>query len=351
MIIFWITVKALTIFIIMAMLIASAATVAGRRINGQSITLGQFSLGRMLRLYLTQPTANFIKLLFKENSSPSYAISDIYKAAPYLSVAAVLMILGVIPFGDEADLGGTIVKLRVAAFDSSVPAMLILLVPAFYGPILAGYSSDSKPGLIGSIASLGNLVSHFVTLCVAVLGILAVFGSAALHEIAAMQSGPITAWGIIYQPLGFILFTLSALLLGHDMPNGSAGGWNRIADWRVEYTGLRLAMISAPGSLLNVIVSMLAVTLYFGSCHIPWLEWSKLSSLLGTGTSGGIILMLMQISVFVIKTYLLCLLMLYMRTLIPRLRGQDGMLLGWKVLLPVALANLALTAVIISLIK
>ncbi len=350
MTIFWIAVKALTIFIV-AMLIASAATVAGRRINGQSMTLGQFSSSRMLRLYIIQPCASFIKLLFKENAAPSYAISDVYQAAPYLSVAAVLMILGVIPFGAEAVIGNTVVKLRVTSFDSSVPAILILLAPAFYGPILAGYSSDSKPGLIGSIASLGNLISHFITICVAVMGVLAVFGSAALHEIAGMQSGSISNWGIIYQPFGFMLFTFAALLLGHDMPNGSAGGWNRIADWRAEYTGLRLAMISAPGSLLIVIVSMLAVTLYFGSCHIPWVEWTKVATILGNDVSGGVVLMLLQIAVFAVKTYLLCLLMLYLRTYIPRLRGEDGMLLGWKILLPLAIANLALTAILITIIK
>ncbi len=299
--------------------------------------------GKSLKNLLLQPLANFLRSLFKEDATPEYAIKKMYNAGSFAAIAGLLLALGVIPFGGEIEIAGHIIKLQVAGLDAGVLFALALAPMAYYGPLLAGHGSDSKLALVGSVSALGRLIGYKIALFTSISGIIAVFGTFRLEEIAAAQVGSLMEWGIIYQPFGFLIFA-AALVLGlKSMPMQSGGDWRKVHDWRTEYTGVRLSMLSAPGSLGLVIWSMLAVTFYFGAYNLPWLEWSKLAEIVGNGVLLGIL----QILTFTIKTAICCWALLYARRRIHNLTDESLMSLGWKLLLPLAFVNLVATGLIV----
>jgi NADH-quinone oxidoreductase subunit H len=273
---------------------------------------------------LLQPLADGIKLIFKESFIPARADRFLYVVAPVISVAAALFVYAVIPIGPPIRLFGREVPLVVA--DPNVGILLVLAASSIgvYGIILGGWASDSKYSLLGGLRSAAQVISYELTLGLAVLAVVMMAHSLSLVEIVrAQQSRP---WFVVTQPVAFVLFLVAGLAETNrapfDLPEAEQ---ELIGGYQTEYGGFAFAMFYL-GEYVGVItMGALAATLFLGG----WQGFSVLPPVVW----------------FLLKVFAIVFLFIWIRATLPRLRYDQLMRLGWKVLVPVGLANLALTAI------
>ena len=292
-------------------------------------------LGRMQLRYgpnragpfgLLQPIADLIKLIRKESFFPASAVDRLYIGAPVLSAFTALLAFSVIPFGP----GWHIWKWDVTGEVVNVPISLVLLFAlsslGIYGFIVGGWASDSKYALLGSMRTCAQMVSYEVSLTFAVLGVVLMGQSLSLVDIVHKQHD--TFWFFGPQFVGLLTFFVAGVAETNrppfDLPEADT---ELVAGYHTEYSGMRFGLFQM-GEYVNMIVlSALAVTLFFGGWYGPW---SPLGPLW-----------------FVLKLLAVLFLFLWMRATLPRLRYDQLMRFGWKVLLPVATINALVTAALV----
>jgi NADH-quinone oxidoreductase subunit H len=273
---------------------------------------------------LLQPLADGVKLIFKESFVPARADRLVYVLAPVITVVAALFVYAVIPVGPPVHLFGREVALYVA--DVNVGILLVLAASSIgvYGIILGGWASDSKYSLLGGLRSSAQVISYELALGLAVLPVVMAANSLSLVDIVRAQAH---RWFIVTQPAAFLLFLIAGLAETNrapfDLPESEQ---ELVAGYQTEYGGFAFAMFYL-GEYVGVItMSALAATLFFGGWQGPLLPpflWFLLKVFLG-------------VCVFV-----------WIRATLPRLRYDQLMGLGWKVLVPAGFVNLAATAVAI----
>ncbi|HET7263493.1 MAG TPA: NADH-quinone oxidoreductase subunit NuoH [bacterium] len=270
---------------------------------------------------LLQPLADGIKLIFKEDFRPAGADAVVYLAAPLVSVIAALFVYAVIPIGPPVHLLGREVTLYIA--DVNVGILLVLAASSVgvYGVILGGWSSDSKYSRLGGLRSSAQVLSYELALGLAVLGVIMAAGSLSLVDIVAAQA---RGWFILRQPLAFVLFLIAAFAETNrapfDLPESEqelTGGF------QTEYGGFKFAMFYV-GEYIGVItMSALVTTLFLGGWQglfLPPALW------------------------FLLKVFAVVCFFIWVRATLPRVRYDQLMALGWKILIPAGLLNVAATA-------
>jgi NADH-quinone oxidoreductase subunit H len=275
---------------------------------------------------LLQPIADLIKLVRKESFFPSAAIEIPYIAAPGLAVFTALAAFAVIPFGA----GWTIAGYQVNGVVADVNIGLILLFAlgsiGVYGAIVGGWASESKYSLLGSMRTCAQLVSYEVSLALSVLGVVMMGQSLNLSEIVDKQGD--TIWFIVPQFVGFLVFFIGLIAetarAPFDLPEADT---ELVAGYHTEYSGMRWGLFQTAEYINMVTLSALAVTLFFGGWHGPWAPLGPLW--------------------FFIKLFLFVALAIWIRASVPRLRYDQLMRFGWKVLLPVATLNALVTALLV----
>ena len=291
-------------------------------------------LGRMQLRYgpnragpfgLLQPMADLVKLIRKEAFSPTHAIGLLYFAAPVVAGFTALAAFSVIPFGGVWHVGGYDVSGRVV--DVSIGLLLLFALGAvgIYAFLVGGWSSDSKYSLLGSMRTAAQLVSYEVSLALSVLGVVVMAESLSLVEIVERQQD--TTWYALPQIVGLLVFFVAGVAETNrppfDLPEAET---ELVAGYQTEYSGMRYGLF-AMAEYINVItLSGLAVTLFFGGWTGPVLPgplW------------------------FLVKLLLVVFVFMWLRATLPRLRYDQLMQVGWKVLLPVATLNAVVTAVIV----
>jgi NADH-quinone oxidoreductase subunit H len=301
------------------------------------LTLAERKLiGRMQRRYgpnragpfgLLQPIADLVKLIRKESFFPAAAIDVLYIFSPFVAAFAALSTFSVIPWGPGWDIG----RYHVNGVVADVPIALILIFAigslGIYGFIVGGWSSDSKYALLGSMRTCAQLVSYEVSLALSVLGVIIMAKSLSLVDIVAAQYHDV--WYALPQFVGFLVFLLAGTAetarAPFDLPEAEQ---ELVAGYHTEYGGMRFGLFSMSEYINLITLSGLAVTLFLGGWHGPWLQ------------SIGPVW-------FVLKLFLLLFVFIWMRTTLPRLRYDQLMRFGWKVLLPVATLNAVITAVLV----
>jgi NADH-quinone oxidoreductase subunit H len=296
-------------------------------------------LGRMQLRYgpnragpfgLLQPIADLIKLIRKESFFPASAVERLYVAAPVLSAFTALLAFSVIPFGP----GWHIWKWDVSGEVVNVPISLVLLFAlgslGIYGFIVGGWASDSKYALLGSMRTCAQMVSYEVSLTFAVLGVVLMGQSLSLVDIVHKQHD--TFWFFGPQFVGLLTFFVAGVAETNrppfDLPEADT---ELVAGYHTEYSGMRFGLFQM-GEYVNMIVlSALAVTLFFGGWYGPW---SPLGPLW-----------------FVLKLLAVLFVFLWLRATLPRLRYDQLMRFGWKVLLPVATLNALVTGLIVVWVR
>jgi NADH-quinone oxidoreductase subunit H len=273
---------------------------------------------------LLQPLADGIKLLTKEDFVPAGADRVVYVVAPVLLMTVALFSYAVIPFGPEVELFGRRVTLYLADVNTALLLVLGASSLGVYGLILGGWSSNSKYSLLGGLRSSAQVISYELSLALAVLAVVLEAGSLSLVRIVQAQE---QGWFVLRQPVAFLVFFLSALAETNrapfDLPEAEQ---ELVAGYQTEYGGFKFVMFYIAEYLAMITQGALAATLFFGGWHGP-----VLPSVVWFG---------LKVLVFVVV-------LIWIRATVPRVRYDQLMGLGWKVLIPVALANLLVSAVLL----
>ena len=293
-------------------------------------------IGRMQRRYgpnragpfgLLQPIADLVKLIRKESFIPTAGIDVLYIGAPVLSAFTALTAFAVIPFGP----GWEVLDYQIDGYVANVSISLILIFAlgsvGVYGFIVGGWASESKYSLLGSMRTCAQLVSYEVSLALSVLGVVVLAQSLSLVDIVASQGD--NWWYIIPQAVGFVVFVIAGTAETNrapfDLPEAES---ELVAGYHTEYSGMRWGLFQMAEYVNLILLSALATTLFLGGWHGPWDDWF------------GPLWFLLKVAVMIFV-------FIWLRTTLPRLRYDQLMRFGWKVLLPVATANAVITAAVV----
>jgi NADH-quinone oxidoreductase subunit H len=281
---------------------------------------------------LLQPVADGVKLIFKEEMIPADAYRTIFILAPIITVIPALVILGVMPWGTSITLFSREIPLYLTDINVGVLYIISIASISIYGIVLAGWSSNNKYAMLGGLRSSAQMISYELALGLGLVGPILLAGSMSLAEIVEAQR---PVWFVIYQPLGALIFFIAVLAevnrAPFDMPEAEQ---ELTAGYHTEYSGLKFALFYMAEYIKMIAVSAIAATLFFGGYLGPFVDQLPL---------------LGPVYLF-IKILIMLFIMVWVRATIPRIRYDRLMAFGWKFLLPVALANVFLTAVVVVLL-
>ncbi len=287
-----------------------------------------------------QPLADGFKFLFKEDFVPKFADRLLYRVAPVASFVPTIVLIGVIPFGPDLVIAGRRIPLQIA--DPNFGVLYFLAVASFsvYGVIMAGWASNNKYSIMGGMRAAAMMISYEVSLGLAVVGLILVAGSTHMSTIVAQQD-TIGGWYIWQQPLGFLLFFIASLAETHrtpfDLPEAEQ---ELIGGYHTEYGSMQLGLFQMGEFAHMVATCTIIVALFLGGWHFPMPAFI-------TGDPN--LYALAGAAVFSVKTFVMIFIFIWIRWTVPRFRYDQLMRLGWKVLLPLALANALVTALVILL--
>ena len=316
-------VKVLVVFSAM-MLIVAYMTLMERKVLGHIQV--RFGPNRVGPFGLLQPIADGLKLFFKEDIIVPHANRLIYIFAPTVMVITALVSYAVIPFGDSFTILGQKIDLVVADVNVGLLYLFAISSLGVYGVAMGGWASNNKYSLLGAIRSSAQMISYEISLGLSVIGVLMITGSLSTVHIVEAQS---KVWFIVYQPLGFIIYLISAVAECSRTPFDLTECENElVAGYQTEYSSMKFALYYLAEYAHILVVSSLAVTLFFGGWHGPFLP---------------------PVIWFLIKVFIFIFFFIWVRATYPRFRYDQLMKFGWKVLFPLALLNIMITAVVISL--
>lgn len=276
-----------------------------------------------------QPAADGIKLIFKEELIPASADKVLFILAPIITVIPALVIMAVVPWGETVRMFGRDVFLGIGDVNVGVLYILSVASIAIYGITLAGWSSNNKYAMMGGLRSAAQMVSYELALGLSFVPPIMLAGSMGIGDIVRAQEG---VWFVVYQPIGFLIFLIAALAevnrAPFDMPEAEQ---ELTAGYHTEYSGMKFSLFFMAEYIKMVAVSAIGASLYFGGYRGPGIEaipalgplYLFIKILIGLG------------------------LMIWIRATLPRIRYDRLMAFGWKILLPLGLANVFITAIII----
>ncbi|PYS30889.1 MAG: NADH-quinone oxidoreductase subunit NuoH [Acidobacteria bacterium] len=290
---------------------------------------------------LLQPIADPIKLLLKEDIIPAGADRWIFVLAPVISVISAFIVFAVIPFGPEINIFGKAIPLWIT--DLNIGALYVLSISSVgvLGIILAGWASNSKYPLLGALRSAAQMVSYEVAMGFSIIGVLMLAGSLSLVNIVkAQQSSGV--WYVFYQPVAFLLFFICGVAETNrapfDLPEAES---ELVAGFHTEYSGFRFSLFFLAEYANMITVSAMAVTLFLGGWlrpfpNVPWL---------------GFLDIIPPLFWFIFKIIVFMYFYFWFRASWPRYRYDQLMKLGWQRLLPLAMANVIVTAILVVLLR
>ncbi len=283
-----------------------------------------------------QPMADLVKMLFKEELRPDGVPNFLFTAAPAIAATCALAMMAVVPFGGTLEIGGRSIPLVVADVDIGVLCVLALSSIGVYGITLGGWASNSKYSLLGGLRSSAQMISYELTLGITLLSVLVVasgdsFGSFKLSDLVLRQAES-GIWNCFKLPLGFVLFTISAFAetnrLPFDLPEAEP---ELVGGYHTEYSSMRFGLFFLGEYAAMVAGSAVIVCLFLGGWHFPFVTKEAV-----VGWGGA----LTQVAVFLTKVLAFLFFFIHVRWTLPRLRYDQLMNLGWKLMLPLALVNL-----------
>ncbi len=287
---------------------------------------------------LLQPAADGIKFLFKEDLTPPHVYKPLFLAAPLIAVIFALTSIAVIPFGNSIEIAGYTIPLQIT--DVNIGLLMILGVTSMgvYGIALAGWSSNNKYSLLGGLRASAQMVSYEIALGLSLVGVLIHTGSFSLRAIVEAQGGHfwgfIPRWNILPQFVGFFIYLMAAYAetnrIPFDLPEAET---ELVAGYHTEYSAMKFAMFFMAEYANMITVACLATLLFFGGWSGPLFGPPLLQAVL-------------PIFWFIAKIFCFLFLYIWVRGTLPRFRYDQLMAFGWKFLLPLAIANLVVTAIL-----
>jgi NADH-quinone oxidoreductase subunit H len=291
---------------------------------------------------LLQPLADGAKFILKEDLTPPHVYKPLYIAAPMIALTFALTSIAVIPVGNAVNIFGLHIPLQIT--DVNIGLLIILGITSMgvYGVALAGWSSNSKYSLLGGLRASAQMVSYEVALGLSLIGVLIMAGSFSLQDIVASQGGTfwgfIPRWNIFHgQTLAFFIYLMAAFAetnrIPFDLPEAET---ELVAGYHTEYSAMKFAMFFMAEYANMITVGCLATLLFLGGWHGPLFGPPFLQAIL-------------PVFWFVLKVFFFMFFYIWVRGTLPRFRYDQLMAFGWKFLLPLAIANLLVTGLVVAI--
>ncbi len=319
-------VKALVIFIVVLQIVPLLLLVE-RKLLGRF--QARYGPNRVGPFGILQPLADILKLLSKESMTPRTAAGFIFALAPVISIVTAVATMAIIPFGDTRDDG--VFGAAYGLYGIDVPIGVLYAFAfgaiAFYGLVLGGWASGSKYSFLGSMRSAAQLISYELAAGLSLVGVVIMSGTLSLTAIVNQQDG---VWFVVPQFVGFLVFMVAAFAETNrapfDLPEADA---ELVAGYVTEYGGTRFGAFFMAEYMNMVALSGIAVAMFLGGWHGPGPGWLD---------PAWVLVKISAVLVFFI----------WIRATLPRLRYDQLMSFGWKVLVPIAVLNLLVTAVVVT---
>jgi NADH-quinone oxidoreductase subunit H len=310
------------VVLVVVLTIAAYLVLVERKLLGRF--QARFGPNRAGKFGWMQPAADAIKMLLKEDTIPGEADRFIFKSAPAIVAAAPLMMLAVVPFGPDLKIAGQTIPMVISDINVGLLYVFALSSLSVYGVTLGGWASNSKYALIGGIRGAAQMISYELALGLSIVPIVMLAGSFSIVDIVNAQAGcPF----IIKQPLAFLIFIISAMAESKRIPFDLPEAETELgAGYHTEYSGMRFGLFFLGEYVHMQVLGALLAAFFLGGWHGPFLP-------------GPIWLL--------IKIIIVAIVIIWIRATLPRLRYDQLMALGWKVLVPLALINILITGIFI----
>ncbi len=300
--------------------------------------------------------ADAVKMMTKEDFVPPYSNRFLHTLAPFLAFFLSLVAFAAIPMGDSIQIAGHTVDMRLAPINIGFLFIFAMTSISVYAVVLGAWSSRNRYATLGGMRAAGQMISYELAMGLSVLGLVMLYGTLDLLQMARAQGGLLwgflPAWGIFYQPLGFILLLTAIIAETKRAPFDIPEAESEIIGYYLEYSGMKFGMFFMAEFVTTIVAAGLLTTLYFGGFQVPYLlaDGFHLPFGLFLGVPSALIPWL-QFAAFWFKVVFFCWLLLTIRWTLPRFRYDQLMNLGWKILLPLALVNLLATGAGILLLS
>ena len=331
-------IKILVVFLVVSGVVAYL-TLAERKVAAFiQVRLGPMRVGPY---GLLQPIADGLKLMLKEDIVPARADRWVFTLAPIITLIPAFIVLAVIPFGPTVNIFGRPVSFYITDLNIGVLYVLSISSVGILGIILGGWASNSKYPLLGALRSAAQMVSYEVALGFSIIGVLMLAGSLSLVQIVeAQKNGGV--WYVFLQPVAFVLFFVCALAETNrapfDLPEAES---ELVAGFHTEYSGFRFSLFFLAEYASMIVVSCMAVTLFWGGWLRPFPNVAALA----------LLDIIPPVLWFAAKVVVFLYAYLWFRWTWPRYRYDQLMKVGWQWLLPIAMANVIVTAILVLVFK
>jgi NADH-quinone oxidoreductase subunit H len=308
---------------------------------------------RMLGIF--HGVADVMKMFTKEDIVPANADKTLHALAPFFSVFFALVTFAAIPFGDFLIVGDRVIGLQVAKLDVALLYVFAMLSLGVYGVILAGFASRNNFAIMGGMRAAAQMISYEIALGMSIVGVVMVYGTLDLAELVRAQGhligGWVPMWGILTQPVAFVVFLTAALAETKRLPFDLPEAESEIIGYFVEYSGMKFGMFFLTDFLETIVVACFATTLFFGGWQVPFLMPDGFHFPWGAELlMSNWLYALLGFASFSIKSLIFMFVFMQLRWTLPRFRYDQLMGLGWKGLFPIAVANVVVTALVLVLL-
>lgn len=320
--------------------IALYATFAERKVAGYM--QDRFGPNRAGPFGLLQPLCDGLKLIMKEEIIPAAADKPLFILGPGLAMGASLMTCAVIPWGDTLSVGHRIIQLQIADINIGILYVFAVTGLGIYGILLGGWASNNKFSLLGAVRGASQMISYEIAMGLSLIALFMLTGTLQPKEMVMQQAASGHLWNVVYQPIAFLIFLVCSFAECNRTPFDLAEADSELnVGFHQEYSSLKMGFYMFSEYVNMFISGAIMSTMFFGGYDIPFVDDQALQ------VSWGNWVPVLQICVLLVKSFLFIFLYFWIRWTIPRFRYDQLMDLGWKKLLPLALANMLLTAVII----
>lgn len=297
--------------------------------------------------------ADPLKLFTKEEFVPTGADRFVHSIAPFLALFPAVVTMVAVPFGDSVEIAGRTIELQAVSLDVGVLYISAMVSMGVYGVALAGWASNNRWALLGSIRGTAQMISYELAMGISLVSMILLYGTLDLQEAVRAQGGllfgVLPAWGVFYQPVAFVIMLVAGIAeskrVPFDLPECES---ELISGYFTEYSGGKQASFMLSDFAEIVMVSGLVATLFFGGWQVPYLSKEGLA-LPGMAPAyvPPLVVTLLQLGAFTLKVVFFCWLQILVRWTVPRFRYDQLMRLGWKGMMPLALVNMIVTAFVI----
>jgi NADH-quinone oxidoreductase subunit H len=306
---------------------------------------------------LLHPLADAVKMLTKEDFMPTHADRLLFILAPFVSVFFALAAFASIPFGDTLTVAGRTIELQAVTLNVGILYVLAMLSMGVYGLMMAGWASANNYALLGGQRAAALMISAEIAIGASLMGVVMVYGSLNMQDITRAQGQPllpqlfgswIPAWGILTQPLAFVIFLTAGIAATKRIPFDMPEGESEIIGYFVEYSGMKFGMFAMADFLETVVIAGMSAALFLGGWQIPYLQSGGFAFPWGQSVAlPALVVTVLQVGAFLTKVVVMIWFLMLVRWTLPRFRYDQAMRLGWLGLFPLCILNLVVTAIVL----